>query len=142
MKTTVPKNPGNDRKWHLVDAADQPLGRLAVKIANVLRGKNRADFSPSVDMGDFVIVINARKVKLTGKKEEQKTYETYSGWRGGHKYFDVETMRERHPDRMISEAVWGMLPKTNNARTMMTRLRVFADGEHTHAAQKPEPMPL
>jgi len=138
MKTTVPNNPGENRKWHVVDAADKPLGRLAVAIANVLRGKNRADFDPAVDLGDFVIVLNARKVRLTGKKEDQKKYETYSGWRGGHKYFTVETMREKHPEKMIQEAVWGMLPKNNIARNMMTRLRVFAEGEHTHAAQKPE----
>jgi len=138
MKTTVPKDPGENRKWHVVDAADKPLGRLAVAIANVLRGKNRADFDPAVDLGDFVIVLNARKVRLTGKKEDQKKYETYSGWRGGHKYFTVETMRAKHPEKMIEEAVWGMLPKNNIARNMMTRLRVFAEGEHTHAAQKPE----
>jgi len=138
MKTTVPKNPGENRKWLLVDAADKPLGRMAVVIANTLRGKNRVDFDPSVDTGDFVIVINAEKVKLTGKKDQQKIYQRYSGWRGGLTDYTVATMREKHPDRMISEAVWGMLPKNNTARTLMTRLRVFAGPAHTHAAQKPE----
>ncbi|MDY5953831.1 MAG: 50S ribosomal protein L13 [Kiritimatiellia bacterium] len=142
MKTTVPKNPGTNRKWHVVDATDKPLGRLAVAIANILRGKNRPDFDPSVDMGDFVIVLNARKVGLSGKKEIQKKYETYSGYRGGHKYYSVERMRERHPETIISEAVWGMLPKNNIARKMMTRLRVFPGDQHTHAAQKPEPLSL
>ena len=130
-------NPGDKRQWFIVDAKDQPLGRLAVVIANRLRAKDLPTFDPSVDAGAFVVVVNAAQVKLTGKKEEQKEYQRYSGYRGGLKRFSAEEMRAKHPDRMISEAVWGMLPKNNIARKMMTRLKIFAGAEHTHAAQKP-----
>ena len=130
-------NPGDNRPWFLIDAKDQPVGRLAVVIANKLRAKDLPTFDPSVDAGAFVVVINAALVKLTGNKEEQKTYERYSGWRNGRKEFTAAEMRATHPDRMIKEAVWGMLPKNNIARKMMTRVKVFAGAEHTHAAQKP-----
>ena len=130
-------DPGDKRPWYLIDAKDKPLGRLAVVAANKLRAKDLPTFDPSVDAGAFVIVINAAQVKLTGKKEEQKEYQRYSGYRNGLKKFSAATMRERHPDRMIKEAVHGMLPKNNIARKMMTRLKVFAGPEHTHAAQKP-----
>ena len=130
-------NPGDNRAWFLIDAKDQPLGRLAVVAANKLRAKDLATFDPSVDAGAFVIVTNAALVKLTGKKEEGKEYERYSGWRNGRKTFTAAEMRATHPDRMIKEAVWGMLPKNNIARKMMTRLKVFAGAEHDHAAQKP-----
>ena len=130
-------NPGDKRQWFLVDAKDQPVGRLAVVAANKLRAKDLPTFDPSVDAGAFVVVINAAQVKLTGNKEEKKTYERYSGWRNGRKVFTVAEMREKHPERMIMEAVWGMLPKNNIARKMMTRVKVFAGAEHTHAAQKP-----
>lgn len=136
-KTFVPKNPGAARKWLLVDATDKPLGRLAVNLANTLRGKTSPAFDPSVDMGDFVIVVNAEKVKLTGRKLEQKEYQRYSGWRGGLKRFTAKTMLEKHPDRVIKEAVWGMLPKNNISRKMMTRIKVFRGAEHPHAAQCP-----
>ena len=132
-------NPGDKRQWFLIDAKDQPLGRLAVVIANKLRAKDLPTFDPSVDAGAFVIVTNAKLVKLTGRREEVKTYERYSGWRDGRKVFTVAEMREKHPERMIMEAVWGMLPKNNIARKMMTRLKVFA-GEADKgmlAAQKP-----
>jgi large subunit ribosomal protein L13 len=142
QKSTRGQNPGDARKWYLVDAKDQVLGRLAVVIANKLRAKDLPTFDPSVDAGAFVIVINAAQVKLTGKKEEQKDYQRYSGFRGGLKHFTAAEMRERHPDRMIKEAVWGMLPKNTIARKMMTRLKVFAGAEHTHAAQKPETITL
>ena len=130
-------NPGDNRAWFIIDAKDQPIGRLAVVIANKLRAKDLPTFDPSVDAGAFVVVINAALVKLTGNKEEQKTYERYSGWRNGRKEFTAAEMRATHPDRMIKEAVWGMLPKNNIARKMMTRVKVFAGAEHTHAAQKP-----
>ena len=130
-------NPGDKRQWFLIDAKDQPLGRLAVVVANKLRAKDLPTFDPSVDAGAFVIVTNAKLVKLTGRREEVKTYERYSGWRDGRKVFTVAEMREKHPERMIMEAVWGMLPKNNIARKMMTRVKVFAGAEHTHAAQKP-----
>ena len=142
QKSTRPANPGDSRKWFLVDAKDQVLGRLAVMIANKLRAKDSPSFDPSVDAGAFVIVVNAAQVKLTGKKETQKDYQRYSGYRDGLKHFSAATMRRLHPDRIIKEAVWGMLPKNTIARKMMTRLKVFAGPEHTHAAQKPEVITL
>ena len=141
-KTSIPKNPGEVRRWLLVDAAQKPLGRLAVQVANKLRGKDRPDFDPSVDIGDFVVVINAEKVKLTGRKEEQKKYQRYSGYRGGLREISVTTMRERHPDRIIKLAVWGMLPKNNLSKKVMTRLKVFRGAEHTHAPQNPQKIEL
>ena len=111
QKSTRPANPGDSRKWFLVDAKDQVLGRLAVMIANKLRAKDTPSFDPSVDAGAFVIVVNAALVKLTGKKETQKDYQRYSGYRDGLKHFTAATMRRLHPDRIIKEAVWGMLPK-------------------------------
>lgn len=142
QKSTRGVNPGDSRKWLLVDAKDVVLGRLAVVIANKLRAKDSPSFDPSVDAGAFVIVVNAAKVKLTGKKEEQKDYQRYSGYRNGLKHFTAAEMRASHPERMIMEAVWGMLPKNNIARKMMTRLKVFAGAEHAHAAQKPEMITL
>jgi len=141
-KTTVPKNPDASRRWMLIDASQKPLGRLAVVAANLLRGKDRPTFDPSIDMGDFVIVINAEKVKLTGRKEEQKKYQRYSGYRGGLREISVPTMRERYPDRIIKLAVWGMLPKNNLSRKEMTRLKVFRGSAHTHAAQNPQKLEL
>ena len=137
MKTYIPKDPGNDRKWVVIDAAGQPLGRLGVKIANILRGKDKPTFSHHVDTGDFVVVINAEKVKLTGNKDQQKTYARYTGYRGGHREVPVAVMRERHPERIIKAAVKGMLPKNNLSRKMFSRLKVYAGGEHPHAAQNP-----
>ncbi|MBO6066811.1 MAG: 50S ribosomal protein L13 [Kiritimatiellae bacterium] len=131
------QNPGDKRQWFVIDAEGKPLGRLAVVAANKLRAKDLPTFDPSVDAGAFVIVVNAAKVALSGKKEEQKEYQRYSGFRGGLKQFTAAEMRASHPDRMIKEAVWGMLPKNNIARKMMTRLKVFAGAEHTHAAQQP-----
>jgi len=132
-------NPGDNRQWFLIDAKDQPLGRLAVVIANKLRAKDLPTFDPSVDAGAFVVVTNAAQVKLTGNKEEQKEYQRYSGWRNGLKRFSAAEMRAAHPDRMISEAVWGMLPKNNIARKMMTRVKIFAAeaDKGLLAAQKP-----
>ena len=137
QKSYRAKDPGQARAWFIVDAKDKPLGRLAVVVANKLRAKDSPTFDPSVDAGAFVIVVNAASVKLTGKKEEQKEYQRYSGYRNGLKRFSAATMRAKHPDRMIKEAVWGMLPKNNIARKMMTRVKVFAGAEHDHAAQKP-----
>jgi large subunit ribosomal protein L13 len=137
-KTTIPRNPGDDRRWLLIDASQKPLGRVAVVVANKLRGKDSASFDPSVDTGDFVVVVNAEKCVLTGRKEEQKKYQRYSGYRGGLRNISVATMRERHPDRMIKEAVWGMLPKNHLSRKRMTRLKVFRGAAHTHAAQNPQ----
>ena len=130
-------NPGDNRQWFLVDAKGKPLGRLAVLIANKLRNKDVPQFDPSADAGAFVVVINAKEVLLTGNRENLKTYQRYSGYRNGLKEFTAAEMRASHPERMILEAVWGMLPKNNIARKMMSRVKVFAGPEHTHAAQKP-----
>ena len=140
MKTFVAKDPGADRAWFLVDAEDKPLGRVAVKVANALRGRNKPTFTPHVDTGDFVVVINAEKVKLTGRKEEQKVYQRYSGYRGGLKETKASVVRERHPDRLIKLAVKGMLPKNNLSRKIFRRLKVYAGAQHPHEAQNPQAM--
>lgn len=140
MKTTIPANPGDSRNWLLVDANEKTLGRLAVAVANVLRGKTSPSFDPSVDMGKFVIVVNAEKVKLTGRKDELNVYQRYSGYRGGQRIIPIKTMRDRHPDRIIKLAVWGMLPKNNLSRKVMTRLKVYRGADHPHASQSPEVM--
>ena len=139
QKTTRGQNPGDKRPWFIIDAKDRPLGRLAVVVANKLRAKDLPTFDPSVDGGAFVVVTNAALVKLTGRKEEQKEYQRYSGYRNGLKSFTAAEMRAKHPDRMISEAVWGMLPKNNIARKMMTRVKIFAGEADAGllAAQKP-----
>jgi large subunit ribosomal protein L13 len=136
-KTFLPRDPGADRSWVLVDAKDKPLGRLATKIADTLRGKNKATFTPHIDTGDFVIVVNAAQVKLTGNKNEQKKYARYSGYRSGLKETTAAAMRERHPDRLIKLAVKGMLPKNKLCDGMASRLKVYSGEDHPHAAQKP-----
>ena len=142
MKSFLPKDPGTDREWILVDVADKPLGRAAVLIANTLRGKMKPTFTPAVDIGDFVIVINTDKVKLTGSKEKQKIYERYSGYRGGRRTFTAAAVRERHPERLIEQAVKGMLPGNHLCRRMMTRLKIYAGPEHPHQAQQPRTVEL
>ena len=137
MKTFVPKDPGENRRWFVVDAADKPVGRLSVTIANALRGKDRPTYSPEVDTGDFVVVVNAAKAKFTGNKEEQKVYHSYSGHRSGLKIQTAAQVRSRFPERIIQHAVKGMLPKNKLARNMMSRLKVYANADHPHAAQKP-----
>jgi large subunit ribosomal protein L13 len=142
VKTFVPKDPGEDREWVLVDAAGKPLGRLATKIADILRGKHKAEFTPHVDTGEFVVVINAEKVLLTGRKEEQKVYQRYSGHRGGRKEIKASVVRERHPERLLQLAVKGMLPKNKLSRAMFRRLKVYAGEAHPHEAQRPEAVEL
>jgi large subunit ribosomal protein L13 len=137
MKTFIPRDPGENRAWFILDVQGKPLGRVAVKIANLLRGKGKVTFMPQVDVGDFVVVVNASKVKLTGRKEEQKEYQRYTGFRSGLKKVKASEMRERHPDRMILLAVKGMLPRNNLSREMFRRLKVYAGDQHPHEAQKP-----
>ena len=137
MKSYIAKDPGADRAWYLVDAEGEPLGRLAVRIANILRGRNKPTYTPHVDTGDFVVVVNAEKVKLTGRKEEQKMYQRYSGHRGGLKKTKASVVRAKHPDRMIQQAVKGMLPRNTLSRRMFSRLKVYAGAEHPHDAQAP-----
>lgn len=138
MKTYLAKANEIERKHVLFDAANVPLGRLAVKIANALRGKDRPTYTPHVDTGAYVIVINAAKVLLTGGKEEGKIYESFSGYRSGHKLTKASEVRAKAPERMIREAVWGMLPKGRLGRAQYAKMRVYAGADHPHAAQKPE----
>ena len=142
MKTYLAKAGEIERKFVLFDAADVPLGRLAVKIANSLRGKDRPTYTPHVDTGSFVIVINAEKVLLTGAKDEKKMYESFSGYRSGHKLKKAGEIREKKPELMIREAVWGMLPKGRLGRAQYAKLKVYAGAEHPHAAQNPEVVKL
>lgn len=142
MKTFLAKKETVKRDWVIIDAKDQILGRLAVKIANQLRGRNKPTYTPHVDTGDFVVVINADKIVLTGKKVEQKKYMFYSGYVGGEKYLSVSQMQERRPDFVVKHAVKGMLPKNRLAAKMLTKLKIFAGEEHSHEAQQPKPISL
>ena len=140
MKTHLPKINLDQRKWHVVDAEGAVLGRLAVQVANILRGKNKPVYTPHLDAGDFVVVINAEKVILTGKKETDKKFMTYSGWKGGEKFTSVAQIRARHPERVITHAVKGMIPKNRLGRVLLTKLKVYRGSEHPHAAQQPAPL--
>jgi large subunit ribosomal protein L13 len=138
MKTTLAKDPGVNREWWVVDARDRILGRMATQIANRLRGKDKPIYTPHMDTGDFVIVVNADKVKLSGRKETLKTYQKYSGWRGGRTETTLAKMRQQHPDRIVTMAVRGMLPKNKLSRQHLSRLKVYAGEAHPHAAQQPK----
>jgi large subunit ribosomal protein L13 len=138
MKTHLPKVNLDQRKWHVIDANGAILGRLAAQVANILRGKNKPVYTPHLDAGDFVVVINAEKVRVTGKKETNKKFMTYSGWKGGEKYTSVKQVRERTPEKLITHAVRGMVPKNRLGRVLMTKLKVYKGGEHPHAAQQPQ----
>ncbi|MBE7101415.1 MAG: 50S ribosomal protein L13 [Clostridiales bacterium] len=138
MKTYMAKAETVERKWYVVDAAGVPLGRLASRVASVLRGKNKPTFTPNVDTGDFVIVINTDKVVLTGKKLEDKFYRYHTGYIGGLKEISYKKLMAEKSDLAVYEAVKGMLPKNSLGRTMLKKLKVFKGAEHNHAAQKPE----
>jgi large subunit ribosomal protein L13 len=138
MKTYLPKVNLDERKWHVVDANGAVLGRLAAQVANILRGKNKPVYTPHLDAGDFVVVINAEKIRLTGKKETQKEFMTYSGWKGGEKYRTVEQVRAKHPEKLITHAVRGMVPKNRLGRVLLTKLKVYKGSEHPHSAQQPD----
>lgn len=140
MKTYLPKANVDERKWHVIDAEGVVLGRLAARVATILRGKNKPIFTPHMDTGDFVVVINAEKVRLTGNKETDKVYMSYSGWKGGERYRTVSELRAKHPDRLITHAVKGMIPKNRLGRSLITKLKVYRGGEHPHSAQKPAPL--
>lgn len=140
MKTFLPKIDVQRRAWRVVDAEGQVLGRLAEKIANVLRGRDKPTYTPHLDGGDFVIVINAEKVRVTGKKETDKIYSSYSGYRGGLKQVTLAEMRAKQPERLIMKAVKGMLPKNRLAAKLLTKLKVYSGSEHPHAAQNPGPL--
>ena len=143
MKTTFMANAGNiERKWFVVDAEGQTLGRLAAEVAKVLRGKHKPTFTPRVDTGDYVIVVNAAKVKVTGKKLVQKTYFRHSGYPGGAKFTQLGHMLENRPERVVEMAIRGMLPKNKLGEQMYRKLNVYAGAEHPHQAQKPEVLNL
>lgn len=138
MKTFMAKAESVDRRWLLVDAEGQTLGRLATQIATFLRGKHKAEYTPHVDTGDFVIVINADKVVVTGNKEMQKMYRRHSGYPGGMKEVSYQDMMKKHPERILESAVRGMLPKNSLGRQMYRKLKVYTGPDHPHAAQEPE----
>jgi len=131
-----------ERNWYVVDADDLILGRLATRIATVLRGKHKASFSPHLDTGDFVVVINAEKIRLTGKKDLIKEYFSHSGYPGGGKFTSIADVRRKHPERIITHAVKGMLPKGPLGRRQLKKLKVYAGSEHPHHAQQPETLSL
>lgn len=137
MKTFLAKQETVQPKWYLIDAEGEVLGRIAVKAANIIRGRHKASYTPSVDTGDYVVVINAEKAVVTGKKEEQNEYMFFSGFVGGESYRSLQQQRERHPEFIIEHAVKGMLPKNRIAAKMLTKLRVFAGSKHGHEAQNP-----
>lgn len=137
MKTFLAKKETVQPKWYLIDAEGAVLGRLAVKAANIIRGRNKATYTPSVDTGDYVVIINAEKVVLTGKKEDKNEYMFFSGYVGGESYRSLKLMRERNPEFIIKHAVKGMLPKNYIANKMLTKLRVFKGPKHTHEAHNP-----
>jgi large subunit ribosomal protein L13 len=137
MKTYLPKINLDERKWHVIDASGVVLGRLAVQIANTLRGKNKPIYTAHIDAGDFVVVINAEKVVVTGKKEEEKEFMTYSGWKGGERYKTVAQVRAKQPEQLITHAVKGMVPKNRLGRVLMTKLKVYKGAAHPHVAQQP-----
>ncbi|MGB9603249.1 MAG: 50S ribosomal protein L13 [Verrucomicrobiia bacterium] len=137
MKTYLPKENELERRWYLIDASGVVLGRLAAQIANILRGRNKPIYTPHLDAGDFVVVINAEKVVLTGKKETNKTYMSYSGWKGGERYRSVAEIRQTKPEFLIWHAVKGMLPKNRLADRLITKLKIYKGPNHPHSAQKP-----
>lgn len=141
-KTTMLKPGTAVQAWHVANADGQILGRMATKLARVLMGKHRPDYTPHADMGDFIVVLNAEKIAFTGNKLEQKTYDRYSYYPGGRKVISLEDMMDKHPERVIQLAVRRMLPKNKLGRNMLKRLKIFRGKEHPHQAQRPEPMAL
>lgn len=139
MKTYSQKASEVQRDWYVIDAADQTLGRLATQIATLLRGKHKPTFSPNLDGGDFVVVVNAEKVRVTGRKADQKMYYRHSGYPGGFKAIPYRRMMTNHPDRILRFAVKGMLPKTRLGRQQLLKLKIYAGPTHRHAAQQPKP---
>jgi large subunit ribosomal protein L13 len=140
MKTYTAKPGEVERSWYVVDASDYELGRLATKVATVLRGKHKPTFTPHVDTGDFVVVVNASQVKLSGNKLDRKHYHRYSGYPGGLTSIDARTVRANDPERMIRQAVKGMLPKNLLSKQIIKKLKVYGGAEHPHTGQKPEPL--
>lgn len=142
MRTYTPKPGDIDRAWHVIDATDVVLGRLASQVAALLRGKHKAQFAPHVDAGDFVIVINADKVALTGNKRETKLAYRHSGYPGGLRATPYSELLDKHPERAVEKAVRGMLPRTSLGKAQLAKLKVYAGSEHPHAAQQPQPFEI
>ena len=142
MKTFSAKNHDIDRNWYLVDAQNKTLGRLSTEIASRLRGKHKPIYTPHVDTGDYIVVVNASKIRVTGKKMTDKMYYKHTGYIGNLKSENLETMLEKYPEKVLMKSVRGMLPKSKLGRAMIKKLRVFAGPEHTHIAQQPEPLEL
>jgi len=142
MKTFMPKEADIKRDWYVVDATDKPAGRLAVVIADALRGRDKPTYTPHVDTGAFVVVINCEKIKLTGNKEEDKIYQDFSGFNSGLKETKAKEIRAKNPERIIAQAVKGMLPNNRQSRQTLKRLKVYAGGEHPHAAQQVQELAL
>jgi large subunit ribosomal protein L13 len=142
MKSYAAKKEEVQRNWYVVDAADKPAGRLAAAIANTLRGKNKPTYTPNVDTGDFVVVVNAEKIKLTGNKEDKKIYRDYTGYANGLRETPARRIRQKNPTRIIRQAVRGMLPKNRLSRSSFKRLKVYAGPTHPHEAQQPQPLEM
>jgi len=142
MKTFSAKNHDIDRNWYLVDAQNKTLGRLSTEIASRLRGKHKPIYTPHVDTGDYIVVVNASKIRVTGKKMTDKVYYKHTGYIGNLKSENLETMLEKYPEKVLMKSVRGMLPKNKLGRAMIKKLRVFAGPEHTHIAQQPESLKL
>ena len=138
MKTTLPKEAEVQHRWHLIDAAGKPAGRLAVEVCRLLRGRGKPDYTPHIDMGDFVIVVNTAKIGLTGTKEEKKTYAKYTRFQGGYTETSAAKMREKDPGYILWHAVRGMLPKNRLSRKQIKRLKLYPGEMHPHAAQNPQ----
>lgn len=142
IKTYVPKATEIERRWYVVDAEGLTLGRLATQVATVIRGKHKAMYTPHLDVGDYVIVVNAEKIRVTGNKEEQKFYYRHSGYPGGFRSTSLRDQLARHPERVIETAVKGMIPHTNLGRDQLKKLKVFAGPNHPHTAQQPSPLEI
>ncbi len=142
MKTISAKTIPENRRWYVVDATDRTLGRLASQIASRLRGKHQPIFTPHADTGDFIIVINAEKIRLTGRKWQQKVYYRHSGYIGGLKSITAKKLREKKPENLVRHAVWGMLPKNRLGRKLYKKLKVYAGENHPHESQQPQPLEL
>ena len=142
MKTTFPKIEEVQRSWYIVDATGKPAGRLAAEVAKVLRGKHKPLFTPHVDVGDFVVIINAEKVILTGNKDQKKLYSHYTGYPSGLRSFTAATIREKNPTRILLSAIKGMTPKNNAGRKIFKRVKVYAGSDHPHGAQQPTPLDI
>lgn len=140
MKTTLPKESEIQHRWYLIDAAGKPAGRLAVEVCRLLRGRGKPDYAPHIDMGDFVVVVNASQIGLTGSKEEKKTYAKYTRFQGGYTETPASKMRASNPAYILVHAVRGMLPKNRLSRQLIKRLKVYPGAEHPHAAQNPQPV--